>query len=103
MINLYNNSLQSEDKSSGALIRGVALATVTNISELAEGRVKIKFQWRKQGETNDEIWARIITSKKDTSPTIEVHDVVLVAFEQGVFEYPFILGLVWPNIKDTEG
>ncbi len=102
MTNLYNYSLQTQDKGSGALIRGVALATVTNTSELGNGRVKVKFQWRKYEEKNDEIWARIITSNKGVSPSIEVHDVVLVAFEQGVFEYPFVIGFIWPNLKDTD-
>ncbi|WGV28001.1 phage baseplate assembly protein V [Halotia branconii] len=102
MNNLYNYSLKTEDRGNGALIKGVTLATVTNISELGKGRVKVKFQWRKYNQTNDEISARIITSDKNISPSIEVHDVVLVAFEQGVFEYPFIIGFVWPHLKDTE-
>ncbi|KYC36096.1 hypothetical protein WA1_40875 [Scytonema hofmannii PCC 7110] len=111
MTNLFNYSLQTEDRGSGALIRGVTLATVTDTSALDKGKVKVKFHWRKQRPTNDEggkqeptndgIWAGVITSNKDTRPQIEVHDVVLVAFEQGVFEYPFIIGFVWPIVKDT--
>jgi uncharacterized protein involved in type VI secretion and phage assembly len=103
MSQLHNLSIESEDKSSGALIKGVALATVTNISELSTGKVKIKFQWRKKSDgTNDEILARIVTPIKGTPPQIEVHDVVLVAFEQDNFEYPFVIGFIYPNLKDTE-
>ncbi|KST62197.1 hypothetical protein [Mastigocoleus testarum] len=99
--------LQSQDKTNGASIRGVALATVTNISEISNGKVKVKFQWRKyKGEINqdqnDEITARIITSDKGSTPSVDVHDVVLIAFEQGSFEYPFIIGFVYPPLKDTE-
>lgn len=99
---LSTNFIQSEDKSNGALFKGVALATVTNTSKLSEGKVKIKFQWRKYENENKDIEARIITSNKDTTPSIDVHDVVLVAFEQGNFEYPFILGFIYPPLKDTE-
>ena len=102
MNNLYKSLIQSQDKTNGASIPGVALATVTNISELSKGRLKVKFQWRKNSEKNDEIWARIIIANKGIEPLFEVHDVVLVAFEQGNFEYPFIIGLVYPNLKDTE-
>lgn len=90
--------IKSQDGTNGALFQGVALATVTNISELNSGRVKVKFQWR---NIKDEIWARIVTSKKDEQPDIEVYDIVLVAFEQGNFEYPFILGFVYPSLKDN--
>ncbi len=95
---LYNlSSIQSEDTSSGALFPGVALATVTNIDQLDSGKVKIKFHWRK-----DNISARVVTPTKDTPPPIEVHDVVLVAFEQNNFEYPFVIGFIYPSLKDTE-
>ena len=64
-----------------------------------EGRVKVKFKWR---NNDDEIWARIIVANKGVEPLFEEHDVVLVAFEQGNFEYPFVIGLVYPNLKDIE-
>ena len=102
MNSLYNSLIQSQDKTNGASIPGVALATVTDIAELSKGRVKVKFQWRKDGVNNDQIWARIIIANKGIEPLFEVHDVVLVAFEQGNFESPFIIGLVYPNLKDTE-
>ena len=95
---LYNlSSIESEDKSSGALFPGVALATVTNRDQLDNGQVKIKFHWRK-----DEIDARVVTPTKDTPPPIEVHDKVLVAFEQNNFEFPFVIGFIYPIRKDTE-
>ncbi len=99
MIQLHNLSIQSEDKSSGALSQGVALATVTNIDNLDKGKVKIKFQFR---DNNDDISARVVTPTKDTPPPIEEHDLVLVAFEQDNFEYPFVIGFIYPNLKDTE-
>lgn len=102
MNNLYNSLIQSQDQTNGASIPGVALATVTNVSEVSKGRIKVKFQWRKSGGNNDEIWARIIIANKGIEPLFEEHDVVLVAFEQGNFEYPFVLGWIYPNLKDTE-
>ena len=107
MNNLRDYLIQSQDKTNGASIRGVALATVTNTSELSNGKVKIKFQWRKykdenNQDQNDEIDARIITPDKGSIPSVAVHDVVLVAFEQGNFEYPFIIGFIYPPLKDTE-
>ncbi len=97
---LYNlSSIQSEDTSSGALFPGVALATVTDTGQLDSGKVKIKFHWRKD---NHNISARVVTPTKDTPPPIEVHDVVLVAFEQDNFEYPFVIGFIYPNLKDRE-
>ena len=99
---LSTNFIQSQDRSNGALFKGVSLATVTDTSELSKGTVKVKFQWRKYKNENDPIEVRIITSDKNEQPSIEVHDVVLVAFEQGNFEYPFILGFIYPPIKDTE-
>ena len=81
---LSNNLIKSQDRSNGALFTGVGLATVTNTSKLNEGIVKVKFQWRKYENNNDEIEARIITSHKDMKPSIDVHDVVLVAFDWGL-------------------
>lgn len=96
--NILNSSpIQSIDPSGNPLITGVTLATVTNIDKLEEGKVKVKFIWR---NNKDEIWARIITSEKGKQPEIKVHDVVLVAFEQGLFEKPIILGFFYPHLKN---
>lgn len=102
MTYLSSNLIKSQDRSNGALFTGVGLATVTDTSKLSEGKVKVKFQWREYEGKNDDVETRIITSHKDIKPSIAVHDVVLVAFEQGNFEYPFILGFIYPLLKDRE-
>ncbi|MCG8364046.1 MAG: phage baseplate assembly protein V [Pseudanabaenales cyanobacterium] len=90
--------LQSEEKGSGALSRGVVVATVTNVSEIANGRVKVKYSWReKENGQNDEMLAGVITSEKGTQPSLAVDDRVLMAFTQDGFEYPYIIGFIWPQ------
>lgn len=103
-MNKLHNVIRSQDTSSGSHFGGVALATVTDISKMLEnGIVKVKFKFREYGKTNDAVEVKIITNQKDTPPPIEVHDVVLVAFEQDSFNSGYIIGLIFPNCKDTEG
>lgn len=84
-----------------ALMQGVATAIVTN-SEDKEGlgRVKLKFPWLDEQLETD--WVRV--AAPGAGPTRgmyyipEVNDEVLVSFEYGDINQPFILGGLWNKI-----
>jgi uncharacterized protein involved in type VI secretion and phage assembly len=92
-------------------IFGVAAAIVTNNKdELEEGRVKIKFPWL--SDDNETDWVRIATlmtgNERGSFFLPEVGDEVLVAFEQGDINHPYIIGALWngkdkPPEKNSDG
>ncbi len=83
-----------ESKSSGAIIEGVVIAIVTGIDS-DKKQIKVNFPWRNPDDKNkDEMVARLAsTSKNPTLP--QVDDQVLVAFEQGRFDRPIVIGVIW--------
>ncbi len=87
-------------------IYGVVTGIVTsNEDEEGLGRVKIAFRWRgNEDEEKDETyWARVasLMAGKERGAVFypEVDDEVLVAFEQGDINHPYIIGALW-NSKD---
>jgi uncharacterized protein involved in type VI secretion and phage assembly len=86
---------ESEEKN---IIHGVVVGIVTNNNDPEKmGRAKVMFPWR---DVNDESnWARIATfmSGNDRGAFFlpEVGDEVLVSFEHGDIEQPYILGGLW--------
>lgn len=81
---------------------GVTVGIVTNNKdEEGLGRVKVKFPWL--SDTDESNWARVLSPMAGKECGVyflpEVGDEVLVAFEQGDIEYPYILGGLW-NGKD---
>ncbi|HII02545.1 TPA: phage tail protein [Methanosarcinaceae archaeon] len=92
-------------------IFGVVVALVTdNKDEEEQGRVKIKFPW--MGDEAGEAWARLATlmGGKDRGMVFypEVDDEVLVVFEQGNINYPYVIGALWngkdkPPEKNSDG
>jgi uncharacterized protein involved in type VI secretion and phage assembly len=66
------------------------------------GRVKVKLPWL--SEEIESHWARVVTPMAGKGYGVyflpEVDDEVLVAFEHGVMEFPYVLGALW-NGKDT--
>jgi uncharacterized protein involved in type VI secretion and phage assembly len=85
---------------------GVTIGIVTNNQDQENlGRVKVKFPWLT--ETDEGYWARVLTpmagtnkdKKTNNSYGIyflpEVDTEVLVAFEHGAIEFPYILGALW--------
>ncbi|NEO69760.1 phage baseplate assembly protein V [Moorena sp. SIO3H5] len=81
---------------------GVTVGVVTNNSDEENlGRVKVKFPWL--SDDDESYWARVLTPMAGNDRGIyflpEVNDEVLVAFEQGDINFPYILGGVW-NGKD---
>ncbi|MGA1871573.1 MAG: phage baseplate assembly protein V [bacterium] len=82
---------------------GVTVGIVTNNADEEElGRVKVSFPWL--SDQDESYWARILTPMAGQDRGIyflpEVGDEVLVAFEHGDLNFPYILGALW-NGTDT--
>jgi uncharacterized protein involved in type VI secretion and phage assembly len=81
---------------------GVTIGVVTNNQDPDNlGRIKVKFPWL--SDQQESAWARLLSpmAGKDRGFYClpEVDDEVLVAFEHGQVEFPYILGSLW-NGKD---
>jgi len=77
---------------------GVAIAIVNDLNDpLGEGRIGLRYPWL-PGKTTS-AWAAMASplTGKDRGMFFmpEKDDEVLVAFEQGHFTHPFILGFLW--------
>jgi len=96
---MENFNFNGEDvDQSGRKIAGVAVGIVTsNEDDEKLGRVKVKFNWK--SEDNVTKWARIATlsSGPDRGSMFipEVEDEVLLAFERGNINRPFVVGSIW--------
>lgn len=90
------------DQRTNQMWGGVVVALVTNNNDPnGTGRVKVKFPWLDDSlESN---WAPITAVGAGNAYGFmwlpEVNDEVLVAFEHGDFDYPYVVGSVW-NGKD---
>ncbi len=84
---------------------GVVVGLVTNNKddEKKLGRVKVKFPWL--DENQESHWARIATPdagpKRGVMWLPEVNDEVLVAFEHGDVNTPYVLGGLWNGKDET--
>jgi uncharacterized protein involved in type VI secretion and phage assembly len=81
---------------------GVTVGVVTNNQDPdGMGRVKVKLPWLT--EEDESHWARVVTPMAGNDRGLyllpEVDDEVLVAFEHGIVEFPYVLGALW-NGKD---
>lgn len=81
---------------------GAAVAIVTNTEDPDKlGRVKVKYPWL--NDDTESWWARVISPGAGPEAGLfivpEVDDEVMVIFEQGDFNRPYVLGGVW-NGKD---
>lgn len=95
----------------GSKFSGVVVALVVDNKDPEErGRIKIKFPW--MGKETGTAWARLVTLMGGKNRGIvfypEVDDEVLVAFEQGNVNYPYIIGALWngkdkPPEKNSDG
>jgi uncharacterized protein involved in type VI secretion and phage assembly len=84
------------------LFYGVTIGVVTNNKDPDKlGRIKVKFPWLSDQE--ESAWARILSPMAGKERGFyflpEVDDEVLVAFEHGQVEFPYVLGALW-NGKD---
>ncbi len=79
------------------LVRGVVTAMVTNLNDPENlGRVKVKYAWLGEVESD---WVRVASPMAGAGRGLyylpEVNDEVLVAFEQGDVNRPYIVGALW--------
>jgi uncharacterized protein involved in type VI secretion and phage assembly len=79
---------------------GVAVGVVTsNQDPQGLGRVKVKFPWLSDGTESD--WTKIVTFMSGNNRGAvflpEVNDEVLVGFEHGDIDFPYVLGGLWNN------
>lgn len=82
---------------------GVTMGVVTNNQDPdGLGRVKVKFPWLSDEEESH--WARVVSPMAGPDRGLyllpEVDDEVLLAFEHGMVEFPYVLGSLW-NGQDT--
>lgn len=82
---------------------GVTVGVVTNNQDPDKlGRVKLKLPWL--SDQDESHWARVLTPMAGKERGLyclpEVEDEVLVAFEHGLIEFPYVLGSLW-NGKDV--
>jgi uncharacterized protein involved in type VI secretion and phage assembly len=98
--------LLGKDNASTSSINGVVIGVVIDIMDPEKlGRVKVKYPWMpKDGSSSlASNWARLATigAGKDRGIffTPEVDDEVLIAFEQGDVNHPYVVGALW-NSKD---
>lgn len=91
---IFQTSQQARDNR----IWGVVIGLVTNNQDPeGMGRVRVTFPWR--GEGDESYWARIATlmagNDRGTFFLPEVDDEVLVAFDHGDINNPYVLGALW--------
>ncbi|RAV11468.1 phage baseplate assembly protein V [Paenibacillus contaminans] len=90
--------LLQNGEQSGEQMQGVVIAIVTNNQDPENmGRVKLQFPWRKGDDESH--WARIATlmagGGRGSFFLPEVEDEVLVAFEMGNIDHPYVIGALW--------
>lgn len=88
----------TNDNSDGNRINGIASGIVTNNQDPDElGRVKLFFPWL--SDDNETDWARVVTQMAGSGMGSfflpEVDDEVLVAFEHGDINCPYVIGSLW--------
>jgi uncharacterized protein involved in type VI secretion and phage assembly len=81
-----------------ARIYGVVVGVVTNNRDPEDlGRIKVKFPWL--DDDDESYWARVAVPMAGNGRGFyalpEVDDEVLVVFEHGVIEYPYVIGALW--------
>ena len=85
----------------GRRIEGIVLGIVTNNQDPEKvGRVKVKFPWLEDGD--ESYWARVTTlmagNDRGTFFLPEVDDEVLVAFDHGDINHPYVIGTLWNGV-----
>jgi Rhs element Vgr protein len=97
LLSLLQEPSSSRGRSMGqSRHHGVVIGLVTNNKDDQHGRVKVRFPWLGQEESH---WARIASPMAGNARGFhflpEVGDEVLVAFEHGDINHPYVLGGLW--------
>ncbi|HEX8146420.1 MAG TPA: phage baseplate assembly protein V [Pyrinomonadaceae bacterium] len=92
---------ETGSESRAGRVYGVVVGVVTNNQDPEKmGRVKLQFPWLNQ--TDESNWARVATmmAGKDRGTWFlpEVGDEVLVAFEHGDVQFPYVIGSLWNGV-----
>ena len=92
-----------ENRSTNSKVNGVVIGIVTNNKDPeGMGRIKVKFPWL--SEEDESNWARVtsLMAGKERGIFIlpEIDDEVLVVFEHGDINRPYVIGSLW-NGKDV--
>ena len=87
-----------EEIERGRRVNGVAVGIVTdNHDPEGLGRVKVRFPWLGEGVESD--WCKVASFMAgDGRGAVflpEIEDEVLVAFEQGDVNFPYVIGALW--------
>ena len=87
-------------------IDSVVIGVVSDVNDLSNlGRVKVKYPWMPKDGSSElsSNWARVASpgggKERGLFFTPEVDDEVLIAFEQGDVNFPYVVGSLW-NKKD---
>lgn len=90
---------------------GVVIGIVTNNKDPDWlGRVKVKFPWLSEDDESD--WARVAMPMSGNQMGVfflpDVGDEVLVSFDQGMVDHPYVLGSLWngkdkPPVQNRDG
>jgi uncharacterized protein involved in type VI secretion and phage assembly len=80
---------------------GVVTATVSSIDDPAgEGRIEVRFPWMPGSPKS--AWAPVASPLAGPSRgaffSPEVDDEVLIAFEHGDFDFPYVIGYLWNGV-----
>lgn len=95
-----------EEQQKTRRVYGVAVGIVVDNDDPEDlGRVKVKFPWLSEGsEEIESDWAKVMSfmAGKERGAVFlpEVEDEVLVAFEHGDINFPYVIGALW-NTEDT--
>ena len=98
---LYGLTAPGGQFAGAAPIRGVVPAQVTNAADPeGAGRVKLRFPWLSDSYESD--WARTVQpgagANRGAMVLSEVNDEVLVAFEQGDLNRPYVVGGLYNGV-----
>ncbi len=98
---LYGLAAPGGPAAGAAPVRGVVPAQVTNAADPeGTGRVKLRFPWLSDSYQSD--WARTVQlgggSNRGAMVLPEVNDEVLVAFEQGDLNRPYVVGGLYNGV-----
>jgi phage protein D/phage baseplate assembly protein gpV len=94
------HKLLSDEESRDGRIQGVVVGIVTNnMDPMQQGRVKVLYPWMSGGVPVESDWARVISAGAGMMRGIEfipeVGDEVLLTFEHGDPNRPYVVGGVW--------